>query len=445
MGQKLSHTAAPFTPLEIQDRHIRLLTLFPSSDESATIECSVAPHSLNWNPAYEALSYTWGDPGDICASPIYISGQPTYISTNLEAALHALRYHDHIRVLWIDALCIDQKNASEKCQQIAMMGTIYEAARNVVVWLGTQSHNSDLAMATIANLNSITDLEHVTEEAWGALEDLFSRPWFSRIWVLQEFKRGHNPYFQCGRATFNWDRTGESLRELWISDHWMGSKQIKLLGEIGKVVSMASTRLDVPVGSDIDTQQAAQYLVRMLRVYGGRNATEAHDKIYGLLGLSDSFSFSSSNPPKIDYNRPVLDVYTDWARFLILTQNSLDLLYVSQRMHHDAKLPSWVPDWRISRHDLLLTLDVFRTSFNYKGLKPAEYNSAPRFEETRSGNLLYVQGYIIATFTKSFMFFPPDLKFIASKLSLQPQRDLLLACLMMGCKLKNASGTREIF
>src|SRR5690242_6167766 len=85
MGQTLSWTAYKYEPLEIQDRHVRLLTLYPSENESAPIKCSTAPHSLNWNPSYEALSYTWGGPKDICPSPINFNGHRTYISTNLEA------------------------------------------------------------------------------------------------------------------------------------------------------------------------------------------------------------------------------------------------------------------------------------------------------------------------------------------------------------------------
>ena len=168
LGQTLSWTTYKYEPLEIPDRHVRLLTLYPSENESTPIKCSTTPHSLNWNPSYEALSYTWGDPRDICPSPIDFNGYRTYISTNLEAALRALRYSEYPRVLWIDALYINQKDVLEKNRQIAMMGSIFETARNVVIWLGTKSEDSDLAMSAISTLDGTTDFRTISEESWKA-------------------------------------------------------------------------------------------------------------------------------------------------------------------------------------------------------------------------------------------------------------------------------------
>ncbi|TVY64273.1 Heterokaryon incompatibility protein 6 OR allele [Lachnellula suecica] len=398
--------------------------------------CSVAPHSLNWNPPYEALSYSWGDLSDVCAVPIDFNGFPKYISTNLEAALRVLRHQDKPRQLWIDALCINQNDDAEKSKQVAMMGAIFAQAQNVIIWLGPESADSNLAMSTISGLKSSSDFENVTEPAWDAIENLFSRPWFSRIWVLQEFKRAKNPLFHCGQASFNFDKSGELLAGFWDAEQTR-PMHTRLLGELGKVVSMASTRVELPLDSSLDTQQAAANLVRMLRIHGGCKATVPHDKIYGLQGLSDAFSFPGSNPPTVSYDKNVLDVYTDWARYLILSQSSLDLLYVSQRMLHDPSLPSWVPDWRTARHDLLFTLNVFRESFRYTGPSIEISDTALKFHD--NGRVLVVKGYIIAIFNPGFMFFPIQPDFITSKLSSTPRKELLRACLMMGCRLKNSA------
>ena len=79
-----------------------------------------------------------------------------------------LRYVDRPRVLWIDALCINQNDDSEKEKQVAMMGTIFERAQNVVIWLGSESKDSNLAMTAISKLSSVADLETITieESAW---------------------------------------------------------------------------------------------------------------------------------------------------------------------------------------------------------------------------------------------------------------------------------------
>lgn len=167
MGQTLSQERYRYEPLEVHDRHIRLLTLYPSCDairQSNRIKCSTAQHSLNWNPSYESLSYSWGDPNDLNPVPIEFNGYDHYIPKNLYAALDALRYRDRSRVLWIDALCIDQSNAVEKSRQIGMMGSIYESASNVVIWLGAASRDSELAMSTIDAFTQGSDLESLTDE-----------------------------------------------------------------------------------------------------------------------------------------------------------------------------------------------------------------------------------------------------------------------------------------
>jgi len=442
MGETFSRTSYRYDQLENWNRPIRvirLLTLYPSSNERSTLKCSLAQHLLSSEPAYEALSYTWGDPADICPAPVDLEGYPTHISTNLDAALRVLRYVEHPRVLWIDALCINQEDVSEKEKQVAMMGTIFEMAQHAVIWLGSESEDSVLAMKTISELNSVEDFEAIEESAWTALENLFSRPWFSRIWVLQEFKRGQNLFFQCGYACFNWDKIGEVLQEMFDGAQQLDTRHIKLLGDIGKAVSMASTRVHLPLRAELlDRMDAARYLATILRTYGIREATEAHDKIYGLLGLSNAFVFADLTPPGIHYDQPVEDVYTDWARFLINTGGALDLLYVTQRMEHDPALPSWAPDWRKPRQDFLLTLDTFADVFSYAKPITSAFDIRPHF--TSHGKVLLVKGYILATLDPSIeLVCPVSPTYIAAKLQNTPQKELLFACLLRGCKIKNAT------
>jgi Heterokaryon incompatibility protein (HET) len=437
-GVLLTPTHARF--LKMQDRSIKLLTLHPAKDDRTLIKCSLSPHDLSRSPSYEALSYTWGSPTDICPVPIDINGREKFVSTNLEAALRVLRLRKSPRTLWIDALCINQEDDSEKSRQIPLMGSIFASAFQVVIWLGPGDKESNNAMSIIKIISSVADTDHITERGWNALENLFSRTWFKRIWVVQEFKRARNPVFQCGHKSFEWDSAGAGLYELWTSGQSINRTHVKFLGEIGKVVSMASTRIHLPTESNIGTRQAAGHLVKMLRVYGACQATDPHDKIYGLLGLSDSFSFPGCNPPAIEYTKSIEDVYRDWAIFLIETQGTLDLLYISQRMEHDSKLPTWVPDWRKARHDLLLTLDVFQSCFKYAGPQGGGGGGDPTPHFDGDGRYLSIQGFVVTVVKEEFMFSDPDPKFISSKLSSRPQTELLQACLMMGCKLKNAPG-----
>jgi len=155
----------PYNPLDIGGDQIRLLHLHPGRN-SSFVTCSIEHHYLDDGPVYVALSYTWGNI-DI-TKPMVISRHRAFVSSrddprlvqtievetqvevtiNLEAALRQLRASGYEKV-WIDALCINQKDDTERREQVLKMNRIYKRAREVVVWLGPEGENSDRAMTFI--------------------------------------------------------------------------------------------------------------------------------------------------------------------------------------------------------------------------------------------------------------------------------------------------------
>jgi hypothetical protein len=125
------------------DITIRLLVLWPGPKFSP-IQGHLIVSPLLQCPPYEALSYTWGDPAE--KSPIHISGAMFSAQRNLKSALHHLRYLDKVRVLWVDALCINQTDNDEKSSQVARMGDIYKRAEQTTVWLGEAGDDSHEAI-----------------------------------------------------------------------------------------------------------------------------------------------------------------------------------------------------------------------------------------------------------------------------------------------------------
>lgn len=118
------------------------------------------------------------------------------------------RHSQDTRVFWIDAICINQREEDEKNKQVIRMGDIFHSASRVVVWLGPEAMNSRDAMQTLSylgkqfilvkpnwicptperNENSWWHTKHLPYNAkhWAAISYLITRPWFSRMWVLQE-------------------------------------------------------------------------------------------------------------------------------------------------------------------------------------------------------------------------------------------------------------------
>src|SRR5699024_9944047 len=83
---------------------------------------------------YGALSYVWGI--DVKPQSIMLDGCTFPVTSNLHAALINLRDHQIDRVLWVDAISINQDDQDEKSKQIPLMRTIYAQAAHVIVWLG---------------------------------------------------------------------------------------------------------------------------------------------------------------------------------------------------------------------------------------------------------------------------------------------------------------------
>jgi len=126
--------ARPFAGHGSSDRDIRLVKLYPGLFEDH-IRCSLETTSLDSKPTYEALSYVWGDP--TLTTQILVDDCPLEMTINLAVALRQIRQSSKTRVLWIDAICIDQADSTEKTHQVKLMGNIYRASQHCLVWLGT--------------------------------------------------------------------------------------------------------------------------------------------------------------------------------------------------------------------------------------------------------------------------------------------------------------------
>ncbi|KAE9367691.1 HET-domain-containing protein [Stipitochalara longipes BDJ] len=203
---------------DLAEHQIRILTLQPAGDRNDDIHCLMTPVEISWidrtfKNSYEALSYAWGSIPVQCPTPIFINGLPKLVTESLDAALRALR-GTKPRALWADALCINQDDNNEKSKQIPMMGKIYSKAKGVAIWLGEAEGDSDLAMATLANIRSENDLKKLSAEANQAIGNLFQRSWFSRVWTVQEFSLGKHPIFHCGQKSFSWSHIQDVLDHL---------------------------------------------------------------------------------------------------------------------------------------------------------------------------------------------------------------------------------------
>jgi hypothetical protein len=128
---------------------IRLLKLEPSDGTSALC-CTLIEASLDSASAYNALSYTWGSQD--LSKHIYCDGKILLVTENCREFLLNIRSKTESLALWIDAICINQKSEAERSQQVQLMGDIYKTARQVLIWLGKETRESNLAFEYLSHI-----------------------------------------------------------------------------------------------------------------------------------------------------------------------------------------------------------------------------------------------------------------------------------------------------
>ncbi|PIG79604.1 hypothetical protein AARAC_001464 [Aspergillus arachidicola] len=218
-----------YKSLPLEANATRMVRLLPDKEKNAEIECELFTYDLTEvegkKRLYEALSYVWsGDQegGAEKRKEIKLLGHTVPITANLHAAMVNLRDHQFERVLWVDAICINQNDLDEKNKQIPLMRTIYAQANRVIIWLGEAFEDGDKALETIRDLaerkamsgkGADTKLSRSNRES---CLKLLQRKWFRRIWVLQEAGVARSIEIMCGSVQINGYTFCEGLSQIEI-------------------------------------------------------------------------------------------------------------------------------------------------------------------------------------------------------------------------------------
>ncbi len=384
----------------IGPRYIRLLTILPSSRE-APIQCFEQWHDVGLDPPpYSAISYCWG-PDDTPNHQIRVNGAIVLVPRAALEVLVNMRSLWRPQTVWIDAVCIDQTNSAEKARQIPLMPRIYRSAREVVVWLGS-SETATLATDLVNRLFLVNRLQETSGTRFDyeipvggarALDDMLRRPWFSRVWVVQEVvlpAPGTTVTVLYGDAALPWERLS------WFAQVLLRDQQLSLmlavrsdrerfaeqpaLRHIGlmrrfsrtreeaydRLTSLKSVTPDLArqlsrVGRGDSPLSLPFYLAQMFRSGCSFDCKEAHDRIYGLLGLTTT----GATFPAPDYGQPLRSLFTDVVRHTLQqgddppvrgydSRRRLDFLahagtgYHPQGQKYVPQVPSWVPDWTLA-------------------------------------------------------------------------------------------------
>ena len=183
-----------YNPLDKTGTEFRILILHPklADENDQSIQCSLVHKEFRETPAYEALSYMWGDQTVSYSGEVKVNGFSFPVGHNLGCALAQLR-NEGDRAVWIDAICIHQTNDDEKSHQIQLMPFIYERAKKCLIWLGEISTDLDISILeahpwdrTYGTKKSDKKKNPLADEDLTVLSRLAKNPYWHRVWIIQE-------------------------------------------------------------------------------------------------------------------------------------------------------------------------------------------------------------------------------------------------------------------
>ncbi|PMD19522.1 HET-domain-containing protein [Hyaloscypha hepaticicola] len=304
-----------YKPLNEIRKELRLLFLRPG-EEAETIEYRLEVFSLLGSgvegsnrlkaPPFEAVSYEWGTSG-FALNSIKLQGERILVRRNLWLALAHLRSKVTTRILWVDALCVNQENLKERNHQVSLMQMIYTQAERVLVWLGRSAENSADAIDLLEKINQLVQ----QWKAWKALERLLNRTYWTRIWIGQEFVLGKSMTIHCGSKSIDWSAFQSALSRI------MQFKAAKY-PEISKLESDIIYNISHSIGSKIANMRISggksQSLLDLLVACKASRCCNPRDRVYALLGLANDVP---EDTILIDYSKSVPNVQQDVMSFFL--------------------------------------------------------------------------------------------------------------------------------
>jgi hypothetical protein len=300
---------------------------------------------------------------------ISCNGNEVQVTKNLYEALRRLRRESEERTLWIDALCINQSDIAERNSQVGIMSNIYRCApQGVVVWLGEEDTPIDQGMTLLKelglvgqNLLELHDTKSIWEEmgrinissfeveACTQIRSILARPWFNRIWVVQEIALPRVAVIQCGKYQLDW-LDMESALEI-ISRIGYGYYLGNL--ECGILYLSVYRRLHNENRDRVDMRKNSMKIESLLIENRWRQATEPVDMVYSLLGLAEDVAPATQDGMviPIDYSSDIYKIFIGVATTHIKHYDTLLLLSAAGLDESwDPKFPTWCPNWSAKRN-----------------------------------------------------------------------------------------------
>ncbi|ROW17302.1 hypothetical protein VPNG_01389 [Cytospora leucostoma] len=371
-------------------RSFRVLELLPSLDFDSTVYCEIREESLDGQVEYEALSYVWGAPTP--GFSISVENKTLAVTPNCLEALRYLRLGSRRRVLWIDAICIDQgksdQGTSERSHQVQLMGEVYSQAQTVLVWFGASDSTTSRTFRRLKLIAMLMVLESRSRELrvfaqlllkwlslpmlgtnsdtsrprYEAITSIIRNKWWRRAWTFQEQALAHRCMALHGRESIN---LGELMRSLF-SGGLLSSRVYRMpefhMSLLHRYLSDFSTK-----SAETDRSDQNSTARHILQEAFSLESTLPVDRIYALHALL--VSICGLPLPEPDYNKALEDVFEETVWAWILSRQDLSIIQTAARPTKIQNLPSWVPAYHLGHEHFPSDIDgkvLLRPSISFQ-------------------------------------------------------------------------------
>ena len=291
-----------------------------------------------------------------------------------------LRHESQPRLLWVDAICINQTDKDEQSRQVQCMGDIYAGAKKVLVWIGEDHGDADECFALIKDtdvflMDLLLRYEKVglippipygngsicaDSQKWDMVRRMASSEWFSRVWVLQEIGLARSAMIIYGNSTMEWSYLVELM--LFVASRpdvhvHTGDLKSGVIWDVFESIwcsfgNTESWRNELPLTRSLNNVIDTLSFTDILNISRAYQVTDQRDRVYAFLSLSMIAWKSGKNEQVLiaDYNKSVDEVYLDTASCILA--NDPYPWTVLSCVDHATNSPSlsgqrlsWVPRW----------------------------------------------------------------------------------------------------
>jgi len=374
-----------YKPLDPDRKEIRLIEILSPGTETSPAECCLSTVSLVGNPSFAALSYVWGD--SLITENIILDGCAVPVTINLAEALRNVKQHwqqqnpgrdrNSFR-LWVDAVCINQKDIRERNQQVQLMRSIYSQAEMVLSWLGPGyegmclalrtfhiiamevkgTEDDDLSLQWMEKYPSLCVQDEDRSEdglgnkAWTAMWNFFELPYWYRAWIFQELVLASNVLFVYCSESLRY----EDLEAVCVWSRRVQYEGPRQLYQLPRPISMSNSAWKAATDPYLDWYVINKVALakkklheparrwNFLLICRNLRATDPKDHIYGLLGILEEGLEAKITP---DYEKTVGEVYCEAICLWVEEEQDLLFLYLAGigRFEYDLSAPSWTPNF----------------------------------------------------------------------------------------------------